>query len=210
MASGTSRASGPGPEGEHHGDLTTLHVRRARAGDGESTAWLVQRFGPLLLAQARYRMGPRLLARVDPEDVVQEVWATALPRLGELALREGRATPVMLRFLATAVLHQVNNLLRRAATSERAAGGGATSLVASTGGPLTRASAAEEARRLLAAIDALDERDRELLILRGIEQLDLDEVAAQLGLRPNTCSQAYRRALERLRQRVTAPVLDEL
>ena len=49
--------------GDGREQLTTLHVRRA---------------------QAEYRLGPRLRRHVDPDDMVQEVWATALPRLPEL------------------------------------------------------------------------------------------------------------------------------
>jgi RNA polymerase sigma-70 factor (ECF subfamily) len=193
-------------------DTTTIHVRRARRGDALSLAWVVERFSPLLLAQARYRLGPQARG-VDPEDVVQDVWATALPRLPELGERDGRSTPVLLRFLSTAVLHQVNNRLRKRAA---AAAGGLDedspwcALPDETRGPLTRALASESRRRVLAAIDSLSERDRELVVLRGIEQQANDDVAAQLGLTPNTCAQAWHRALERLRERLSGSAFDDL
>ena len=203
-----------GRAGASHGagDLTTLHVQRARDGDGESLAWIIARFGPLLRAQAHYRLGPRLLARVEPEDVVQDVWATALPRLSGLALRDGRSTPVLLRFLSTTLLHRVNNLLRRAATAPPPAQpqDEPPEPAAATGGPLTRAMDREEARLLLQAIDELDDRDRELVVLRGIEQLDNGAVATQLGISANAAAQAWRRALERLRARLPGSVFAEL
>ena len=76
-------------------DTTTL-VRRAKLGDHESLATLVEKLTPLLLAQARYRLGTSN-TEVDPDDVVQEVWARALPRLPELSDRDGRQTPVLLK-----------------------------------------------------------------------------------------------------------------
>jgi len=80
---------------------TTLHVRRAKGGDRDSLAWLADRFSPLLLAQARYRLRGRLARWVQPEDVVQDVWAVALPALPGLEASDGRETPVVLKFLAT-------------------------------------------------------------------------------------------------------------
>ena len=40
--------------------LTTFHVRRAREGDAPSLEWIVNRFAPVLLANARYRLGKGL------------------------------------------------------------------------------------------------------------------------------------------------------
>ncbi len=194
-------------------DLTTQHVARARAGDAASLAWLVERFSPLLLAQARYRLGPRMANRITPDDVVQDTWALSLPHLAGLTPRDGRSTPVLLRFLSTTLLRQVNNLLRwRMHAAEE--GGDASapfrSLSAETRGPLTRAMHLESRSLVLAAIDELAERDRELVVLRAIEQRANEEVAELLGLAPNTASQAYRRALERLRARLPRSAFDEL
>ena len=93
-------------------DLTSFHVERAEAGDGVSLEWVVRRFSAVLLAQARYRIGTRLRAIVEPEDLVSEVWAVTLPRLGELGSREGRKTPVLLKFLTTTLLNRVNDLVK--------------------------------------------------------------------------------------------------
>lgn len=193
-------------------DITTVHVARARGGDGESVAWLVERFTPLLLGQARYRLGTRLAGRVAPEDVVQEVWALVLPELARIEPRGGRSTPVLVSFLATTLLHHVNNLLRRRMSSEVAGADSAAfaRLDARTRGPLTRAMGAEASARVLAAIEGLEPRARELVILRAIEQRSNEEAAERLGLVPNTAAQAYRRALEVLRAKLGPSVFDEL
>ena len=95
--------------------VTTIHVQRAKHGDEASLDWVVRRFTPLLLAQARYRLGASLRTHYDPEDLVSEVWAIALPRLPDLTVRDGRATPVLVKFLATTLLFRVNSLMRKLA-----------------------------------------------------------------------------------------------
>src|SRR5262245_47363366 len=94
------------------GDLTSFHVQRAESGDAESLDWIVRRLSPLLLAQADFRLGPRLRRLHDPEDLVSTVWAITLPRLGELGAREGRKTPVLLSFLTTTLLNRVNGWVK--------------------------------------------------------------------------------------------------
>ena len=90
---------------------TTIHVRRAREGDLRSVAWLVEKFSPLLLANARYRLGPRLVTIYEPQDVVTDVWMVALPRLGSLSERDARFTPVLVKFLSTTLLFKVNKVI---------------------------------------------------------------------------------------------------
>lgn len=190
-----------------------MHVARARQGDCTSRSWLVERFSPLLLSQARYRLGPRMANRIPPEDVVQDTWALALPHLAQLAPRAGRSTPVVLRFLSTTLLRQVNNLLRlRVHAVEQQADSRSPfqTLPAETRGPVSRAMQLETCSLVRAAIDELDERDRALIVLRAIEQRDNQDAAVLLGLAPNTAAQAYRRALEKLRARLPRSAFDDV
>ena len=203
--------STPHQRSEETLDATTLHVRRAREGDVASLEWLVGRMTPLLLIQARHRMGPRLLARLEPEDLVNDVWATVLPRLPELPRRDGRATPVLLRFLSTTLLHHVNNLLRKRATgNETPDSDPLGGLPEHTRGPLTRVVEAEKEGIALAALDELAERDREVVLLRVLEQHSNRDVAHLLAIEPATAAQIYRRALEKLRGKLPGSVFDDL
>ena len=93
--------------------LTSLQVRRARQGESRSIAWVVERFTPLLRAQARYRLGPSLSRHVDPTDLVHDVWAVALAALPELEGNASRATPTLVAFLSKTLLLRVNELTRR-------------------------------------------------------------------------------------------------
>ena len=84
-------------------------------------------------------------------------------------------------------------------------------LSAQQSGVITRAARNEGCEALSAAIAGLAEEDRALLIMRGLEELDVAEIASRLGLKPNTVSVKYRRALFRLRDIVgRGSALDEL
>jgi RNA polymerase sigma-70 factor (ECF subfamily) len=59
-------------------------------------------------------------------------------------------------------------------------------------------------------IDELEEKDRQILILREIEQLPNQAVATILPLTPQAVAMRYRRAIERLRDRLPGSVFDEI
>jgi len=186
-------------------DLTTRHVRAAIDGDATSLRWLVERFSPLLRAVAAHRLGPQLRASYDPTDVVQDVWTAVLPRLGGLDLRGPRTTPTVLKYLATVVVNRVRNLLEKHLARRLAPGpdqGGFENLVDPASGILTKAVRAESAERLHQALDELSESDREIVILRGIEQQSLAAVAVQLGIATGTAAVRFHRALKRLQQQL--------
>lgn len=196
--------------------VTTVHVRRARGGDTDSLEWLIARFTPWLVVQADYRLGRKLRGLYDPEDLVHDVWLSALPRVGALAEREGHYTRVLLRYLSAALMYRVKDLLEKHIRNKPAraewndGGGGIDSLAATVTGALTKAAGAEHARFLQRAIQELNDSDRELIVLRGIEQHPVQHIAALLGAPPNTVSVRYRRACDKLRAKLEAPLLDDL
>jgi RNA polymerase sigma-70 factor (ECF subfamily) len=199
-----------GPDQRH---LTSIHVRRARDGDGESTAWLVDRFAPALLAQARYRLRQLPAGLYDPEDLVQDAWMAAIPGLPDLDPHDGRLTPVLMRYLSTALVNRANTLLQKHVMGKplrEAAPGVLAERRADLTGAVTRVLRSEAHGALQAAIDRLDPGDREIVILRGIEQNRNETVAALLGLRPNTVAVRYRRALAELRRFLSDTVFDDL
>ncbi len=192
---------------------TTLHVRGAIEGDADSLSWVVGHLSPLLLAHASYRLGPGLRRRYDPEDLVSEAWLVALPRLRQLPARNGRYTPVLLRFLSTTLVQRIYGLARshlreRAATDP----GPAPSVVADaeTSGVVTAAIRRERADRVQATLETLEPMDRQLILLRGIEQLSFEAIAAQLDTTAVAAARRYQRALHKLRARLPGSVYDEL
>lgn len=190
-----------------------MQLQAAIGGDRDSLGWLVAHLSPLLLAQARWRLGSGLASSCEPEDLVQEAWLVALPRLRELKARQGRTTPVLLRFLATTIVHRVNNLAReRLRTGGRAGGVPAApdAVVDDRTGVVTAAVRSERRQQLLTVIDGLEPIDREVLLLRGVEQRSQQTTGELLSISGDAVAMRFGRALARLRSHLPDSLLDEL
>lgn len=196
-------------------------IRRAAGGEPAAVGALVERLTPALLMQAEHRLGTALRRFVEPQDVVADVWLGTLRRLPEFRAEPGRAVPSLLAYLGVAVLRRVLELHRRhrdGAPVVRPADGPsfdtgaglADQISATATGAVTAVLRAERGAALRAAIDALDETDRAVVVFRGVEAQELGVVAMLTGLTPNGVSQRYRRALAKLRERLPASVFDEL
>ena len=201
-------------------DLTTLHVRRAVDGDGGSLGWLVERLSPALHLQARYRLRGPMANWGDPSDLVQDVWTVALPRLPDLVARDGRMTPVLVRFLSTTLLHRVNRMLesylrgdrprREASLAGNSSAPGLDGTARTQHGVSASVDRSELQAAVRNAIDALSQDDRDAIVLRGIEQMSNNKVAEILGLTPSAATMRYQKALERLRQKLPGSVFEDL
>jgi RNA polymerase sigma-70 factor (ECF subfamily) len=191
-------------------------LRRAAGGDLSARGALWQRHRPRLRRMVALRLDPRLAARVDPSDVVQETLAQADRRLDDY-LRE-RPLPFYpwLRQLAGDRLADAHRrhvrAARRSVTREQGvlppladasalelAEGLLFQVAAATAGPSEAARRHELRDRVRAALAALPERDREVLVLRHLEQLTAREVAAVLGLTEAGVKSRALRAMQRLR-----------
>lgn len=192
-----------------------MHVRRAVEGDSKSVEWVVEHFTPALLTQISYRLPKALHLGHDPEDILNDVWIRTLPRLADLVERAGRYTPVLMSFLSTTVLNHINNLAakqarRNRATADTPAAGSPRELPQETIGIVTRASRRDAYYYVMKAIDGLSERDRAVLVLRGVEQLSNEAVAERLDVTPTNAATIYNRALARLRELLPDSVFAEL
>jgi len=196
------------PDNADH--LTTFHVRRAREGDAPSLEWIVNRFAPLLLANARYRLGKTLSQIYDPEDIVNDVWAVALPMLADLPARNNRYTPVVMKYLSTTLVYRINNLVEKhiKGKPKKQAGSGygddeggspLENISADATGIFTVTARHDTRDEILEALNGLEERDRELILLRGVEGQSYKEIAVLLGGDPKKLAVTYQRALEKLR-----------
>ncbi|MFQ3592824.1 MAG: sigma-70 family RNA polymerase sigma factor [Gemmataceae bacterium] len=159
-----------------------------------------------------WRMDPRLKTRLDPSDVLQEVYLDAQRRLPQFLERVEMPFSLWLRLLAGRRLVELHR--QHLGAAMRSAGqevplegwawASAPSLAAQLVGHLTSpsqaASRAETAARLTAALEGMDPIDREILVLRHFDELSNNEVAALLGLQKAAASNRYVRALRRLRE----------
>jgi RNA polymerase sigma factor (sigma-70 family) len=216
---GESSDKPPGAEASPEA-LTSYHVRKARHGDEASLEWVVARFTPLLRAAADYRLGEHLRRIYDPDDILQDVWAVALPRLEDLVPRSERYTPVLLKFLGTTLIRRIQHLMRKhiresrdkssPAGKEREGEGALEALPARETSILRRIVRRERRDLVSVALESLEPRDRELIILRGIEGQPYREIGLLLEENPKSLAVRYQRAVERLRRELPRSVFEEL
>jgi RNA polymerase sigma-70 factor (ECF subfamily) len=187
-------------------------LREAAGGSADASGRLLQRHRRRLERMVSLRMDRRLAARLDAADVVQDALGEAVAKLPDY-LRE-RPMPFYpwLRQLAwdrLAELHRrhVNTHKRSVTREERwqadlpeeSALALAERLVGRTTSPSARAVREENCERVRVALKRLAGPDRELLVLRHLEQLTVAEIAAVLGVTEGTAGRRHLRALERLR-----------
>ena len=182
--------------------FTSYHVRQARDGDPGSVEWVVERFSPLLIANARYRLRPPRTSVYEAEDVVQDVWAIVLRKLDRLVPQNERYTPVFVKYLSKTLMLTINNLVRKHVARMPSGGGAAggeekdpENIEAAWTGMVTRLVKRERAESVLESLERLEDRDRELVVLCGIEQHPYKEIAVILGEDAKSLDVRYQRAL---------------
>jgi RNA polymerase sigma-70 factor (ECF subfamily) len=194
-----------------HPDTEEL-LDRAGRGDGAARQRLLTRHRHRLRQMITVRLDRRLAARVDPSDIVQEALADAARGLDDY-LRD-RPVPFYpwLRRFAWERLVEVNRRhlqarRRSVAREERwdvhlhdqSARALAARLLDNGTTPSRRLMRQELRDQVQAALDRLDPRDREVLVLRYLEQLSTAEIAATLGVSIGAVKMRHLRALQKLR-----------
>jgi RNA polymerase sigma-70 factor (ECF subfamily) len=194
---------------------TDVLLDRLRSGDPVARRRLLDRHRTRLRRAVARRIDRRLVARVDPSDVVQEVLAEADRRLDDYAARRPLPYYPWLRQLADeqlAVLYRRHIRAKRrsvereeaipAPLSHESAAALAQRLVDRGSRPSSRIVREELRRRIQAALDKLPEIDRTVLVLRYLEQRPTADVAARLGTSEGTVRVRAVRALARLREQL--------
>ena len=189
-------------------------IDRAAAGDSAALAELFGRYRKRLRAMVRLRLDRRLQGRVDPSDVLQEAYLDVAQQLSSyqakpempfylwLRLTTGQRLMRLHRQHLGAALRDAGRevSLHRGALPQASS----VSLAAQLLGKMTSASKAVERveiqLQLQAALNGMDEMDREIIALRHFEELSNAEAAQVLGLEPSAASKRYIRALKRLQE----------
>jgi RNA polymerase sigma-70 factor (ECF subfamily) len=189
---------------------TDLLLDRTAAGDRSARQALLDRHRGRLRQMVAVRLDPRLAARVDPSDVVQEALVDADRKLA--AYLRDRRIPFYpwLRRVAwerLAKVHERHTAGRRdvgreavaPALSDASVRELAGRLLAPGPSPSQLAERRELFGRARAALRRLSDRDREVLVLRYLEHLTTAEAAAVMGVTEGAVKLRHLRALERLR-----------
>lgn len=202
-------------------DETQELLSHARAGQAAAVNQLLDRHREALRRMVDLRMDRALRQRVDASDIVQDALVEANRRLPDYLEQPQMPFQLWLRQIAKDRLIDAHRRHRVAARRSvdreqplvaRAALDHSTLDLAAQlcDRQLTPAAAAtrhELAQRFQAALEQLDENDREVILLRHFEQLSNQETAQALGLSEPAAGMRYLRALRRLRALLDEPAL---
>jgi RNA polymerase sigma-70 factor, ECF subfamily len=196
---------------QHDPDTDEL-VEQARGGHREARQQLLVRHRDRLRQMVALRMDRRLRARVDPSDVVQDALADAAQELSDYLRQRPLPFYPWLRQLAwdrLIELHRRHVHAKKRSISredpdflalpEESAVQLAQRLLAPGSSPSERFLRDELRGRVQTALAQLSPRDREVLVLRHLEQLSTQDTAAVLGITQGAVKTRHLRALERLR-----------
>jgi RNA polymerase sigma-70 factor (ECF subfamily) len=188
-------------------------VHQAACGDDAARAELLDRYRDRLRRVVAMRLDKRICARVDASDIVQDVMRDAFRRLPEYFAEPQISFYPWLRRIAwdrladmyrTHVTAEKRSVLREQPwtpnLNEESVDELAHSIVTSSVNPGRRAMLAEMQGRTKAALMQLKADDREILVLRFLEQMDVAEIAGVLGISQTAVTSGQLRALQRLRR----------
>jgi RNA polymerase sigma-70 factor (ECF subfamily) len=187
---------------------------QARQGEAAAVEALLASHREPLRRMIDLRLDPALAARLDASDIVQDVLLEAHRRLSDYLRNPAMPFHLWLRHIAKDHMIDAHRRHRQAQRrsldreqplvpvrlADHSSFELAGQLLDQEATPASAAIQRELQKRLEAAIAALEEDDREIILMRHAEQLSNQEVAADLGLSEAAASMRYLRAVRRLRQ----------
>ena len=193
-------------------------LEQARQGDAAAVERLLTAHREPLRRMIGLRLDPALAARVDASDIVQDVLLEAHRRLQDYLRKPAMPFHLWLRHIAKDHIidaHRHERLAQRRSVDREQAMHATRPDDSSLDWAaqffdqeLTPASAAirqEMERKVQQAIGQLGDDDREIILMRYVEQLSNQDVAAALDLTEAAASMRCLRAVRRLQALLLAP-----
>jgi RNA polymerase sigma-70 factor (ECF subfamily) len=206
------RDGGAAPPSAEQPPVTLVLLDRVRDGDADAVNRLLERHRAAIRRMIDHRMDRVIERRVDASDIVQDVMIEANRRLADYLANPTMPFRLWLRHMARDRLIDAHRRHRVAATrsldrevplvAHDGDGSVGDGLVGVADRELTPAAAAtwhELERRFAAAVELLDDGDRQIVLLRHFEHLTTAEAAEVLGLTKPAAGMRYLRAMRRLR-----------
>lgn len=190
-----------------HADLDAV-VSSARLGDEAALQELMRRHQPRLQRMIRHRLDRRMYPRVGESDVLQETLIATGGAIGKYVQDEAVPFYAWLRRIAW---RQLRRLCRQHVEAEKRtvvreqfalnndSRAALCQQLISLSTPSRCAVRAETEQRMYAALDQLAQPDREILVLRYLEQMDSKEIAAVLQISEPAVRMRLMRAVRRIR-----------
>ena len=186
---------------------------KARQGEADAVERLLTTHREPLRRMIGMRLDPALAARIDASDIVQDVLLEAHRRLSDYLRNPTMPFHLWLRHIAKDHVidaHRRHRLAQRrsldreqplvpAPLADHSSYELAGQILDQEPTPASAAIRHELQKRLDAAVAALEEDDRDIILMRHAEQLSNQDVAAALELTEAAASMRYLRAVRRLR-----------
>lgn len=172
---------------------------------------LFARHRSFLKSAIEFRMDQALRARIDASDIVQEAEILAFERIQDYLQRRPMPFRIWLRKTAQEQLIMAHRRhvgasrrsVRREVSVPNRSSAQLAKLVASDKTPSRMFNDEEMGAKVRRALAELDEKDREVLLMRHYENLSYNEIAYILEIESATARQRSGRALIRLSQLLT-------
>lgn len=187
-------------------------LRRARAGDEEARGRLLERFRGYLRVLALRQLDMRVQRRMDASDLVQQTFLSAHRNFSHFA---GSTEESLVAWLRKIHARNVQDVLRdhlgaekRSVNREEYEGESPHAELlqqTSTIRPSQRVLLNEEAARLAEFLEQLPDAQREVIRLRYLEGLALNEIAEQMDRSREAIAGLLKRGLRRLRKLFDQP-----
>jgi RNA polymerase sigma-70 factor (ECF subfamily) len=188
-------------------------IASLRGGGRDALATLFDQYRDRLRHMVELRLDPRLRARLDASDVIQEAFLDvardldsylADPKLSPLLwlrLHVGRRMTMLHRqHLGTRMRDAGLEIsLYQGALPQASSAALASMILGRHTSPTQAAQRAERMLRVQEALNSLDPIDREILALRHFEELGRADAAQVLGITQEAGAKRYFRALKRLK-----------
>lgn len=175
------------------GRLTLELIDRLRSGAPRGLEDFVRAFGPKILVFINYKLGERLRGKVEPEDVLQDFFASLLEN------RDGFLDKVENRGVHRTVYRLIENRIkdlyekhfqtqkrdsklevRESSASESRGGFSLASLTGNTASISHRIETHDEYQSLQRILEKLDPDSRKLFVLKFVEECTNQEIADEL------------------------------
>jgi len=182
---------------------TRALIRPAIQGDPSAAGALLERLRPRLVLWAAGRMSPALRAKVEPEDVAQEVLLAvhkALPTF------EGGDERAFFGWFFRIAENRIRDLVDHWSAQKRQP---VPRMSFSQTSPSQAAARHEEVGMVVKAIESLPDDYRTVIRLRRLENREIPEVAELMERSPNAVRVLYCRAVKALREILDAKVPGE-
>ena len=217
--SGDLEPSSPTPADSRSG-LIADWLERARQGDAGARDQLFAATRSFVATAARFHLQRRLQAKVDASDIVQQSLLEAHRGFEKFS---GHSPGEWLAWLKRIVAHNALDAAKAyrgtakrdagrevpLAGNEDASAGWHVTPVDQAASPSMQVARGEQDLIVAAALDALPEDHREVLLLRNMERLPFEEVGRRMGRSAGACRMLWMRAIANLRDTLPPTCVEE-